>query len=269
MMNFEEFCAQPSLKNENNIYKIFYYIIGVSQNEDYEVAMNYILPYLGSEEKQLQIAAIQGLYTLVDRFVDIDEIVLDLLIENLKSQNNDILNETLSTLNLIAQCILKYRKEIFFSFLKNNYDLYSYRHLKKYTNLKELTLLNTIEKKEEFILSFCQHSSNYNEAFSICLDFLQKDECEELNIAAIQGLIYLVMRFEQIELHLLEPIFLKFLDAANGEIIGSKYGGELIYIESLLVDIAYYIPALKPQAIEMLRGMESSYIKRYKLEEIE
>ena len=106
-MNFEEFCDQPSLKNENNIYKIFYYIIGVSQNEDYEVAMNYILPYLGSKEKQLQIA-IQGLYTLVDRFVDIDEIVLDLLIENLKSQNNDILNETLATLNLIAQCILKY-----------------------------------------------------------------------------------------------------------------------------------------------------------------
>ncbi len=265
MMTFEEFIKEPSLKEKDEIHKKFAYIISISHYECYNIATEYILPYLRHKEESLQIAAMQGLYTLVDRFVAIDKEALLLLIENLESQNDNILGETLNTLNLIAQCVLKYRKKIFFSFIKNGFDLYTIKQLKKCTDIKELFSLKTSEEKEEFILSFCQHSDNYNEAFSICLSSLQRDECEELNVSAIKGLMYLVLRFEKIDIYMIMPIFLKYLNAAKGQIFGSKYGSELIYVQTLLVDIAYYIPDLKLQAIKLLKKMKSHYVEMFRL----
>ena len=175
-ISFEDYKKLPEGIDWEEWKQQFYYIIDVSQNEDYEKAINYILPFLRHEDIKIQRAAMQGLDMLALRFKDMDEKVLPLLFENLKFSHIYELGQTIDTLESIAHFVLKFRRKIYFKFFENGFDFYTNKKLKKYIDIKELTILEKIEEKEEFILSFCQHSSNYKEAFNVCLSFLQKDE---------------------------------------------------------------------------------------------
>lgn len=80
----------------------------------------------------------------------------------------------------------------------------------------------------------------------VCLYFLKKNENEEINIAAFQGLSYIVFRFRKIDFKAVLPFIKRF----------SKYsitGCENIYAESLLEDIAIVIPKLRKKVISLLK----------------
>lgn len=263
LANFEDYKKQLDVAEMEAWKQQFYYIISVSQYDDYEGAVNYVHSFLRNEDINIQIAAMQGLDTLASRFMNMNKAVLPLLFDNLKSHNKSILYQTFDTLTSIAEFVIELRKEIYLSFFNNDIDFYTNKQLKKYIDMKELASLKTIEEKAEFILSFCHHSNDYNQAFNICLNFLKENKFTKLNVSAIQGLTYIIMRFETIDFNSLLPSFINFLNNEQ-----EKYGSELIYAESLLADIAYYIPIFKLQAIKILKKLKSHYIKRYKLEEI-
>lgn len=88
------------------------------------------------------------------------------------------------------------------------------------------------------------------------MHFLQKNESEDINIVAFQGLTYLVFRFEKIDFDKIFPYIRKFLDSDSCE---------YTYAESILANIAITIPALKQKVIPILEEIESGYLELYKL----
>ena len=61
------------------------------------------------------------------------------------------------------------RRKICLEYFKNGIDFFTRTELKKYTDKSLIYSLNDKEEKIAFILSFCQNSSNYNEALEVCL----------------------------------------------------------------------------------------------------
>ncbi|HJD60017.1 MAG TPA: hypothetical protein LFW20_05135 [Rickettsia endosymbiont of Omalisus fontisbellaquei] len=241
LVNEEEFKKQPDVINLPEWKKSFYYIIDVGHYENYEEAMDCIIKNLKNPEESLQAAAIQALDIVVRRFSNIkDKLILPILFKNLKSESERIRYETIDTLGTIADYIFKLRRKICLEYFKNGIDFFTRTELKKHTDKSLIYSLNDKEEKIEFILSFCQNSSNYNEALEVCLYFLQ-EENEDIYIAAFQGLNYIVIRFQKINFYVILPLIKKFLKLAESRVCD--------YAEALLVDIAIMIPELREKVI--------------------
>ncbi|HJD67974.1 MAG TPA: hypothetical protein LFV66_06020 [Rickettsia endosymbiont of Bembidion lapponicum] len=160
----------------------------------------------------------------------------------------------MNTLGDIAHLVPRLRRKIYLTCFNNGIDFFTGKKLKKFTDKNLIHSLNNEEEKIEFILSFCQNSSNYQEALEVCLYFLKKNESKEINIAAFQGLSYVVVRFKKIDFKAILPFIGKF----------SKYSikwGEPIYAESLLENIAIVIPKLRIKAITFLKKYSYSHLR--------
>nr|WP_253307905.1 hypothetical protein [Rickettsia endosymbiont of Ceutorhynchus assimilis] len=246
-MSEEEYRNEPDVLNDPEWQKAFYYILYVGHCADYDEGMAYIEEKLKNPEELSQAATCQALGILVRRFYNIKEdLILPLLFKNLKSNNKRIFEETTEVLGEISHLIPRLKREIYLAHFKNGFDFFTGKKLKILT---DKTLINSLEnekEKIEFILSFCQNSLNYQEALEVCLYFLKKNESEEINIAAFQGLSYIVIRFKKIDFKAILPFIRRF----------SKYstvGCEHIYAESLLDDIAIIIPKLRKKVIFLLK----------------
>jgi hypothetical protein len=167
-MNEEEFKKQPEVSNFPEWKKSFYYIIHVSMYENYEGAMSYIIKNLKNPEELLQAAAIQALDIVVRRFDNIeDKLILPILFKNLRSDSERVKYETVDTLGTIAYHVLRLRREICLEYFKNGIDFFTQKELQVFTDKTLINTLNNEEEKTEFILSFCQNSSNYNEVLEV------------------------------------------------------------------------------------------------------
>lgn len=223
--------------------KDFYYILNVADQANYDQAMVCIFRNLKSKKKIRQRAAIEASGILARRFKKIEKnLILPILFKNLKSQDRDIVGKTIDALDDILGAIPKLGKRIFLSYIRNERDLFSGNKLKKYSDISEFKKLTTKEEKREFILSFCQSSKNYDDAFKMCINYLKEND-SDINIAAIQGLIYLIMRFKKINLEEIKPILKHYisLEDCRG-----------VYAESLLRNISEVIPKLRNKALATL-----------------
>jgi hypothetical protein len=84
-----------------------------------------------------------------------------------------------------------------------------------------------------------------------------KTNSDDITDAVFKGLGYLIMRFNKIDFERILPILLEFLPPK--EEIGR------VYAESVLADIALYIPEFKEKSISILKQINSCYLKKYKL----
>ncbi|WP_228368728.1 hypothetical protein [Rickettsia bellii] len=256
-MSEEEFKKRPNMAKYPEEEKIFFYIIEIGHYENYDDAMDYMAKNLKASEEFRQIAASQALQILVHRFYNIkDELILPLLFKHLKSDSKYkyFLSEIMNTLGDIAHLVPRLRRKIYLTCFNNDIDFVTYKKLKKFTDKNLLYSLNNEEEKIEFILSFCQNSSSYQEALEVCLYFLRKNESEKINIAAFQGLTYIVFRFRKINFKAILPFIGRF----------SRYSTERcewIYTESLLEDIAIVIPKLRIKAITFLKKYSYSHLR--------
>lgn len=246
-MNEEEYKNHPDVVDWPEWKKTFFYLIDVGRYEDYDNAIDYLAKNLRNPEELSQAATCQALGFLVRRFYNIKEdLILPLLFKNLNSNNKHVYGETCDLLDDINGYIPRLRRKIYLVCFNKGIDYFTYKKLKKFTDKNLIYSLNNEEEKVEFILSFCQNSLNYQEALEVCLYFLKKNESEEINIAAFQGLSYIVIRFRKIDFKAILPFIRRF----------SKYstaGCEHIYAESLLDNIAIMIPKLRIKAITFLK----------------
>ncbi|WP_069201607.1 hypothetical protein [Rickettsia felis] len=214
IVNEEEFMKQSDVINLPEWEKSFYYIINVGHYENYDEAMDCIIKNLKNPKELLQAAAIQALDIVVRRFSNIkDKLILPILFKNLKSESERIRYETIDTLGTIADYIFKLRRKICLEYFKNGIDFFTQKELQVFTDKNLINNLKNEEEKIEFILSFCQNSLDYNEALEVCLYFIQKEENEDVYIAAFQGLNYVVIRFQKIDFDLIIPLIKKIFKA--------------------------------------------------------
>ena len=83
--------------------KLFIILIYVGHYKDYDDALDILTQNLRNPEELIQVAAVEAIGRLVERFYNIKEdLILPLLFENLKSTSEKILNATNLTLFYLA-----------------------------------------------------------------------------------------------------------------------------------------------------------------------
>lgn len=254
IMSEEEYKNYPGSADTPEWKKTFFYLIDIARYEDYDEIIDCLAKNLRNPEELIQAGAIQALGFLVRRFYNIKEdLILPLLFENLKSNSNRIYGETLDLFSDIQGYVPRLKRKIYLAYFDNGIDFFTGKKLKKFTDKNLIYSLNNEEEKVEFILSFCQNSLNYQEALEVCLYFLKNNESKEINIAAFQGLSYIVIRFKKIDFKAILLFIGRF----------SKYSikwGEPIYAESLLEDIAIVIPKLRIKATTFLKKYSYAHL---------
>ncbi|MCC8418352.1 MAG: hypothetical protein LN590_01780 [Rickettsia endosymbiont of Glossina mortisans submortisans] len=175
------------------------------------------------------------------------------MFNNLNSKSERILYETKDTLKQITYHIISLRREIYLEYFKNRIDFFTGKILKRHTDKALMYSLNNEEEKKEFILSFCQNSSDYDEALEVCRYFLEKKESEQIYKTVFQGLSYIVIRFQKIHFDIILPFIKKFIKLDKSCVH--------IYTGSFLVNIAIIIPELREKVIPYLKKAKSPYLK--------
>jgi hypothetical protein len=259
LISYEEYKKHPDIANMDEIEKESRYTIGVAYNGDYLEALEYIFPKLTNQDEMIQFAAVQGIGILTFRFHKIDdERILPILFNNIISKNKLLYGVSLEALYSAAE-LAYLRKKIYTTFFKIGVDFHLGKILPVYKRKIPFISLKTEEEIEKYILSLCQNCDNYEEAFGECLNILSKykTNSDDITDAVFKGLGYLIMRFNKIDFERILPILLEFLPPK--EEIGR------VYAESVLADIALYIPEFKEKSISILKQINSCYLKKYKL----
>ncbi|WCR57128.1 MAG: hypothetical protein PG979_001185 [Rickettsia asembonensis] len=113
IMSEEEHKNHPDIIDLPEWERTFYYLIYVGRYEDYDYAIDYLIKNLRNPEELIQAGAIEAISLLVNRFYNIKEdLILPLLLKNLKSTNEKILNVTLETLGDIAHYVPRLKRKI-------------------------------------------------------------------------------------------------------------------------------------------------------------
>lgn len=260
LMDYEEYIDQPNVTKLSASEQRFMYIVGVATYEDYEEALEYILSQLENPEENIQAAAIQGIDTLIYRFRKIDEErALPILLDNVRLNNNKrLVNESMEALYGAVE-LMHLREKIYSAFFEMGVDFHTGERLPIYKHKIEFNSLEDNTQIEKYILSLCQNCDSFEEAFEACLKILAQKEqnSDNTNIAVLNGLTYVVMRFKKINFDKLLPLLLKFLPPE--EEIGN------VYAEGLLADIALFIPELKKQSVAILKQINSHICEKYNL----
>lgn len=256
VMSEEEYRSHPDIINLPEREKTYHYLIYVGYYEDYNIALDILTKNLRNPEELIQAAAIEAIGRLVQRFYNIKEdLILPLLFENLRNTDKKILNETNITLGGIALDVPRLTKKIYLEYFKNNLKFLCSEKLKIFTNKDLIYSLSNEKEKIEFILSFCQNSLNYQEALERCLYLLKKNESEKINRAAFDGLIYIIARFQKIELRTTLPLITKYLKYSS---LGSSLWMDARH---LLGKIVIMIPKLRVKTMPLLKKHYAVYLE--------
>lgn len=229
------------------------YILYLGYHGDYKYTQDYLSKYhLNDTNISLQITAMQAIELIAVRFGEIDEsLILPILFEKLSSFDNDIKYVAIDTLRVIKNYVPRIEKQIYFGFIENKIDIFSWNTVPVFPH-KLIPKSLSQKEKAEAIISTCMYDPEYLSAFKVCKKAL-KENSEDLHLAALNGLTYIIIRFGKINFEEILPLIMNCLSSEDSI--------EYSYAESLLYKITIVVPELKTKANEVLKNIGSAFYK--------